>query len=185
MTAPRQSFGRRLAPVTGRPLSREDLQAERDRQIYLSLVEDPARPPQQSGSAASVPNSYRAGILTGAVIGVVSLAGQQQDGGVTGLHLGPFAIDLGASTLPMALGLTLLAGGRAGFMSALVVHGLLRRLRRTRFTDYAITGGLVGLGLTVLLQAIGASDENWLLETALGAASGALYRLFAGAAPAR
>jgi hypothetical protein len=113
------------------------------------------------------------------VIGVASLAIHMHDS-TTSLDLGPFKLDLGASTLPLALSITVWTGGRAGFVAAFMVHGLLRRLHRTTFVDYGVTGACAELGVSALMHGLGMSHADWLVEAVLGAASGLLYRLFAG-----
>lgn len=182
MPTPAPTFGRRNAsPDRSGPAWRSgarDGAAERF-EATLSPIEFPA-----DEAPRVVPNSVGAGVLTGAVIGVLHMAMHLGDP-VDRLHVGPLTLDLGTSTLPLLLTGTLWAGGRAGFSAAFIVHGILRRVGRIAFSDYAILGGAVGLVVSTVLQALGQNSfqQGWLVDAILGAFAGALYRLFAGAAP--
>ena len=182
MTTSGPSFGRRRAAPIAASLSEANKDSERDR-LYRSIANSLQRPATDD-VALKVSNSRGAGVLTGAVVGVFHLALHLQDNAAAGLRLGPLVLDLGPSNLPLTLGSTLWAGGRAGFFAAFVVHGILRRLGRSAFADYAVGGALVGIVSALLFQMLGLSVDGWVIEAALGAASGVLYRLFAGAVPA-
>lgn len=142
---------------------------------------------EREAKARTVPNSVSAGILTAAIIGVLHIVVHLRDNANATGQLG--SVDVGGhqvSTLPLILLGSLWAGGEAGFSAAFIVHGVLRRIGRTRFVDYAVGGGamaLVGAGLFLLLG-LGGPDEGWPIAIVTGAAAGLLYRLFAGAAPA-
>ena len=176
MPPPSQTFGKRRPERPAPPqTSRWGESASRS---PLSVGE-------RSGvdTALVVPNSIAAGVLTGAVIGVLQLALQLGQGGERAFHLGPLSVEVGVATLPLILTETLWAGGRAAFVTALVVHALLRRLGRTSFVDYAVVGGVAGLVFVFGLSLLGMVDagRNAALESVLGALAGVFYRLFAGA----
>lgn len=117
-------------------------------------------------------------------MGVAHLALHLHGVSGSGLHIGPLVVDLGVSTLPLLIVGTLWAGGRAAFSAAFLVHAVLRRLHRVSFAEYGAGGAIVGLAIALLLQSLDLDKSNLLVETVLGAAAGALYRLFAGLIPA-
>ena len=135
----------------------------------------------------TVSNSLPAGILTAVIIGVLHIVVHLRDNAAATGQLG--SIDIGGhqvSTVPLIFLGSLWAGGEAGFSAAFIVHGVLRRIGRTRFVDYAVGGGamaLFGAGFFLLLG-LGGPDEGWPIEIVTGIMAGLLYRLFAGAAPA-
>ena len=181
-----REFGKRRPPLRAGEQTRLTAPRDEPERLGLDLTgglwrESDDAPPQV------VPNSIGAGLLTGAVVGVLQMALHLHGTGDGDLHLGPLIIKGGDfPVLPLIIIGTLWAGGRAGFTAAFIVHALLRRLHRTSFADYAVAGGgagiIVAVGMVVL--GLGTPDQGWLAEAVVGAAAGALYRLFAGAAAA-
>lgn len=134
-----------------------------------------------------VPNSINAGILTGAVVGVLSLAVALRSGASSGLPLPSLTLgDKPFDMTPVIVLAALWSGAEAAFSAAFMVHAVLRRIGRTTFWAYALGGAIVAALYAALIQSLGLGtvDQGWLFEVGKGALAGLLYRLFAGAAHA-
>lgn len=184
---PTPTFGKR------RPIA-EPMPARSVREqpsLPLGFNEAPAEPewsPAAVGQTLVVPNSIGAGVLTAAVIGVLHLVFGIHEMMSLSEHAGPAVVGDGQmDTVPLIILGSLYTAGRSAFSSAFIVHAVLRRLHRTAFADYALGGGLVALAYAGLLQYVGRGgpDQGWAVEIGTGLVAGLLYRLFAGAAPAR
>jgi hypothetical protein len=135
--------------------------------------------------AERVPRSFRAAILAGLIVAIVSAATNATFAAVANQDLGVLSA-FGANNAPIVVALLLGAlwsGGRTSAMCLLVTHRMLSAMQRTSHISYGIGGGIVALALAFLMQALGhAPGPGGLgMETLMGVGAGMFYRLFAGA----
>jgi hypothetical protein len=135
--------------------------------------------------AGFVPDSVRAGVLSGLVVSFLTVAIGIEHSAELGESLGWLTIN-GATVpiVPLILLGSLWGGARATASALFVVHWAMKRMSRTGLVDYALAGAAVGLVYAGIVAAIGFGlpDHGWTFEAATGAVAGALYRLFAGTA---
>lgn len=177
---PAPTFGKRL--MTPQRLASSEERTTRWRGTVAPRAVEPGDA-DRGAKSRIVPNSLSAGILTAVMVGALHMVSHLHDHAVASGQLGSINVSgHQVSTVPLILLGSLWAGGEAGFSSAFIVHGVLRRLKRTGFTDYAIGGGAVALLGAWLSLSLGlrSPDEGWPLEVIIGTLAGLLYRQFAG-----
>jgi hypothetical protein len=185
-----QPFGRRGRPPNSAGSS---LSAPRLSQSRTSLGALPPEllatilHPQEAKDAAErskvhkVAWSFRAAVLAGLVAGLLSAAVKATSvldlGGILG------QIPLGEAKVPFAVALAaagLWGGARASALALLVAHTLLSRIGQTSYFFYAAASGGASLACGLIAAVLGFADyQAAVADTAVGAAAGFFYRLFA------
>ena len=92
-----------------------------------------------------------------------------------------FAVDLRGSTLgPAFIALKLISGYRAALPAILFAHLAAWALANRTFMVFACAGATGSILWAAALGAVSHHQTDWLAAAMVGAAAGALYRLFTG-----
>lgn len=193
-----QPFGRRgrtPPPVAARPLDAAAAQprlAQKNLSVSPELVAALVNPNGETsprGTAVrggeKVPRSFRAAILAGLIVAIVSAATNATFAAEANQELGILSV-FGAGNAPVLVALLLAAlwsGARTSALILLVAHRLLASMQRTSHLSYGIAGGVVALAFALLMQALGYSPGagGLSMDVLTGFGAGLFYRLFAGA----
>ncbi|MGA3303452.1 MAG: hypothetical protein ABSC72_09205 [Methylovirgula sp.] len=141
-------------------------------------------PSRAAREGEKVPRSFRAAILAGLIVAIVSAATNATFAAEASQDLSFFS--LGSANAPIIVALLLAAlwsGARTSALCIFVTHRVLAAMQRTSHLSYGIAGGVVALAFGLLLQALGKSPGpgGISMEVLSGVGAGLFYRLFAGA----
>ena len=129
-----------------------------------------------------VPRSFRAAILAGLIVAIVSAATNATFAAEASQDLSFFSF--GSANAPIIVALLLAAlwsGARTSALCIFVTHRVLASMQRTSHLSYGIAGGLVALAFALLMQALGKSPGpgGLAMDVLTGVGAGMFYRLFA------
>ncbi len=189
-----QPFGRRglsssagaarpVAPVPQR-LTQKNLAVPPEVVAAVLNPNRETRSPFATCHGEKVPRSFRAAILAGLIVAIVTAATNATFAAEASQDLSFFSF--GSANAPIVVALLLAAlwsGARTSALILLVTHRMLASMRRTSHLSYGIAGGVVALAFAFLMQALGKSPGpgGLSMEVLSGVGAGLFYRLFAGA----
>jgi hypothetical protein len=142
------------------------------------------RSPRATREGEKVPRSFRAAILAGLIVAIVTAATNATFATEASQDLSFFSF--GSANGPIIVALLLAAlwsGARTSALCIFVTHRVLAAMQRTSHLSYGIAGGVVALAFALLMQALGKSPGpgGLSMEVLSGVGAGLFYRLFAGA----
>lgn len=196
-----QPFGRRGRPVPprapaygsrGMPAS-ADLGSDLGHGVAPELVAALMRSEAKESVAKNrqhgderVPRSFRAALLAGFIVAILDAAANATFMTEAKNEI-PF-ISFSTTSVPLVIGLLLAAlwsGARSSALCLLVAHRALASLGRGSHLYYALAGGGVAFGFSLLMQMLGRppGPGGPGMDLVSGMTAGLFYRLFAGTEP--